>query len=79
MIALARKMTQIMHQMTEYTRGEGQLKTNKGKKSHFDLKTNLKKQTLSVPPLNFPTMVKNCVHWRCQLLKIVQTSACRNN
>ena len=30
MIALARKMTQIMHQMTEYTRGEGQLKTNKG-------------------------------------------------
>ena len=30
MIALARKMTQIMHQMTEDTRGEGQLKTNKG-------------------------------------------------
>ena len=42
MIALARKMTQIMHQMTEYTRGEGQLKTNKGKISYFDLKTNLK-------------------------------------
>ena len=30
LITLARKMTQIMHQMTEYTRGEGQLKTNKG-------------------------------------------------
>ena len=38
MIALARKMTQIMHQMTEYTRGEGQLKTNKGKKCYFCLK-----------------------------------------
>ena len=35
MIALARKMTQIMHQMTEYTRGEGQLKTNKGANAFF--------------------------------------------
>ena len=26
-------MTAIMHQMTEYTRGEGQLKTNKGTKA----------------------------------------------
>jgi catenin alpha len=44
LITLARKMTQIMHQMTEYTRGEGQLKTNKdviraaSKLSHYGVK-----------------------------------------